>query len=160
MTWAEESRKLKNKYTVKNGVNCSKVLFQDMNESREIGALGWKEDFFFFNGKRNIFVGRGKGAFGEEREGTGEERVHYRLTDLGGVWKEGDQECALRYWHWEGIFRNQRSKDKRWMKVGELPGREDRCWGKIYHVTSDISLKRENPFARNEEKGERRKDVE
>lgn len=26
---------------------------------------------------------------------------------------------------------NQRRKDKRWMEVGELPAREDRCGGKI-----------------------------
>ena len=46
------------------------------------------------------------------------------------------------------------------MKVGELHGGEHGCWGTMYHMTSDISLKKENPLARGEGKGKRRKDVE
>lgn len=37
--------------------------------------------------------------------------------------------------------------------TGELLGRKDRCRGRIYHMTSDISFKKVRPFARNEEKG-------
>lgn len=109
---------------------------------------------FCFNGKINIFVGRGKGEepLEKEREGTGDRES---ITEWQ-ILESGSKE--IKYIGWgidigrEYLEIRGKGGQKMGKGTGELPAREDRCWERIFHMTSDISLRKVRPFARTAEK--------
>lgn len=144
---------IKNNYIIKNELSYRKQLFQGVGKwmgierwhvsyrtTRVKGSL-FSSPLFFWNGKMNIFVDRSKGAFGEGgREGRG------LITDWQILEESGKKEIKCMGWDIDIGKEYLAIRGEKGQKMGEctgeLPCREDRCYGRIYHMTSDILFKK------------------